>query len=189
MDSPVLPSDLFTAGLSQADAVYSGGKVLPQVNLFWKHPHRTFLRQVPYLIPDPSRGQPVLTISACLVYRCQPYRQPCTCGALSGSLFFFFLHVFQQLVGSGILAPIQSQTLFSIFPCLCARKDLTCFMWYFAVSQLELPLGLGQIFNIFRRTDLFMMFGLSIIYHVLCIHSCFLNETPNIFSLPQRLTF
>lgn len=90
MGSTVLPSDLFTAGLSQADAIYSGGKVLPQVNLFWKHPHRTFLRQVPYLIPDSSQGQPVLTISACLVYRCQPYGQPCTCGALSGSPPLFF---------------------------------------------------------------------------------------------------
>lgn len=67
---------------------------------------------------------------------------------------------------------------------------MACVMWYFVVvSQLELPLGLGQIFNIFRRTDLFMMLGLSMIHQVFHMHSYFLNETHSIFSLPQRLTF
>lgn len=105
------PLHLFTAGLSQADAVYSGGKVLPQVNLFWKHPHRTFLRQVPYLIPDSSRGQPVLTISACLVYRCQPYGQPCTCGTLSGSPPFFCMY-FSSWLGAGSLLPSNPKLSF-----------------------------------------------------------------------------
>lgn len=89
----------------------------------------------------------------------------------------YLMHMFSIACSKRFLIPFQTQTLFSLLFCLGARKSLTCFMWYFVVvSQPELPLGLGQIFSIFRRTDLFMMLRLSIIFHLLHILPYFLNE-------------